>query len=311
MTSVSAIDGRVSVVVPTRDRPQLLAEAIDSILRQDWPGEIEVIVVVDRTDSVVPVVPEPGPDRTIRVMRNRRTPGLGGSRNTGILAATGDWVAFCDDDDRWLPGKLGAQLAALERDPDAEMVSTAMVVDWRGRRSVRLADRGFVDHDAFVRSRMAMLHSSSFLFRRTTLIDKIGLVEESLPGGGMAEDWDLLLRASRRRPVLHVDAPLVVVSWGRSSYFSEAWQDRNLAHLWLIEHHPEMGADRWAAALLYGKVAFGCAVLHRRRDAASWALRSIGARWREPRGYLALASAAGLLPAGLFLRALNRHGHGI
>lgn len=300
----------VTVVIPTRDRPELLRRALESVLAQDLPADLEVLVVVDGAAPPLDL-PSGTPGRGVRVLTNDRAPGLAGTRNTGILAAAGDWVAFCDDDDHWLPGKLGTQLSVLDAHPEVEMITTAMVVDWRGRRTVRLAHRDCVEHQDLLRSRMAMLHSSSFLIRRTALLDGIGLVEESLPGGGMSEDWDLLLRASRRQPIAHVDAPLVVVEWGRSSFFSGAWADRNLAHLWLIDHHPEIAQDRPAAALMYGKVAYGCAVLGRRREAVSWALRSIAARWREPRGYLALASATGVLPAGLFLDVLNRHGHGI
>lgn len=299
----------VSVVIPTHDRDQLLRRALRSVLAQEYGGDVEVLVVFDgrppdqslRSDQ---------PGRTVRVLSNDRTPGLAGSRNTGILAATGDLVGFCDDDDRWDPGKLTAQADELMRNPGGEFVTTAMTVECQGRRSVRLAGRDSVDHAALVRSRMAMLHSSSFLIVRRALLDDIGLVDETLPRS-MAEDWDLLLRASRRRAIRHVDRPLVIVTWGDTSYFADRWQDRNDARLWLLEHHPDIAADARGSALTYGKLAFGCAALGQRGEAIRWAGRSIRARWREPRSYLAIAVASGVLPWRLVVRTLNRHGHGI
>jgi glycosyltransferase involved in cell wall biosynthesis len=301
----------VSVVIPTRDRPVLLRRAVESVLAQDVvrSGDVavEVVVVFDGTepDHALPVE-----HPTVRTMTNARTPGLAGSRNTGILAARGELVAFCDDDDEWEPAKLGAQLEALAADPTTEMVTTAMVVDFRGRLSVRRAGRDTVDHAALLRSRMAMLHSSSFLIRREALLDGIGLVDETLPRS-MAEDWDLLLRAARRHPIRHVDEPLVRVTWGGSSYFADQWQDRNDARLWLLHHHPEMARDRRGAALTYGKLAFGCAALRRRGEGWRWIGRALRTDWREPRAYLAAAVLLRLVRWQAVVAVLNRRGHGI
>ncbi len=204
----------VCVVIPTHNRPELVRRAVDSVLAQGYDGPIDVLVVFDRAQPDLALERNLA-DRTVRVMANDRTPGLAGSRNTGILAATSTLVAFCDDDDVWLPGKLLAQVDALEAETGAEFVTTAMTVDYRGERSVRRAGRDRVDHASLIRSRMAMLHSSSFLADRVALVDGIGLVDETLPRS-MAEDWDLLLRASARRPIVHVDEPLVDVTWGGS-----------------------------------------------------------------------------------------------
>ena len=298
----------VSVVIPTRDRPALVQRAVRSVLAQDAAVDLEILVVLDGERSDI-ALPAGGDKRVVRVLTNSRKSGLAGSRNTGILAAQGDLVAFCDDDDVWLPDKLSAQLEVLNR-TRGEFVTTAMTVDYQGRRSTRLAGRSIVDHHMLLRSRMAMLHSSSFLIDRAALIGDIGLVDERLPHS-MAEDWDLLLRASRRRPIMHVDRPLVEVTWGGSSYFVEQWQTRNDAQLWLLRHHPDMARDRRAAALSYGKVAFGCAALGRGRETVRWSLRAIGRRPLEPRAYLALAVAGGLLRWQWTVRILNSRGHGI
>ncbi|MFC7757306.1 hypothetical protein ACFQY4_03945 [Catellatospora bangladeshensis] len=72
--------------------------------------------------------------------------------------------------------------------------------------------------DHLARSRMSMLHSSGFLARREALLadGAIGPVSEDAPGS-QNEDWDLLLRAARRHPIVHVDEPLVRVLWGAAA----------------------------------------------------------------------------------------------
>ncbi len=83
----------VSVVVATRDRPELLREAIASILGQDYEGHIEILVVHDRCEPDTSLEMESG-NRRVRVLRNTRTPGLPGARNSGAAEATGDLLAF-------------------------------------------------------------------------------------------------------------------------------------------------------------------------------------------------------------------------
>ncbi len=305
----NAAQRSISVLVPTHNRPELVRRALQSILEQDYRGALDVLVVFDRVDPDLSLE-QTSPGRSVKVLANERTPGLAGSRNTGILAATSSIVAFCDDDDVWLPEKLTTQMAALDAEPGAEFVTTAMTVDFRGERSVRRAGRDTVNHAAFVRSRMAMLHSSSFLIEREALLNGIGLVDETLPRS-MAEDWDLLIRAAARRPIVHVDEPLVDVTWGETSYFSEQWQDRNDAHLWMLEHYPEISRDRVGASLLYGKLAFGNAALGRRRESVRWAGRALRTRPWEPRAWLGLVVCSRVVSWQRIVEALNRRGHGI
>jgi glycosyltransferase involved in cell wall biosynthesis len=298
----------VTAVLVTHNRPQLMREALASILDQDYPGDIEVLVVYDRNDPDTSLLRDDG-HRRVRVLRNDRTPGLAGARNTGILAAANDIIAFCDDDDTWLPGKLEHQVHRLAERPGAAFVTTAMAVVCDGVTTVRRADCEVVTIQDLARSRMAMLHSSSFVFRRSAMVDGFGLVDETLPRS-MAEDWDLLIRAARMQPVEHVDEPLVSIRWGTTSYFNDAWQDKNAAHTWLLDRHPEIRADPVGAGLSYGKLAFGHAVLGHRREALRYAVRASRSNWREPRGLLAMAVVAGV-PGNAIQAALNRRGRGI
>lgn len=302
----------VGVVIPTNGRrPEQLRAAARSVLAQDYPGRVDLIIVVDGADPIavaeqVAEVVAPhsasAERHPVRVLPNRLSPGLPGARNTGIAAFDTDLVAFCDDDDVWLPGKLAAQTPALAG--GAEFASCAIEVEYGSRRVPRLAGADLVTSADLVRSRMVMVHSSTFLFKRGTL-----WVDESAPGG-QNEDWDLALRAAKRQPIAHVDQPLVRVSWGASQYATR-WADRIAGLEWMLARHPELAVDPRGAARIYGQLAFHNAALGRRRAAGRWAMRTFGAHLGEPRAPIALAVAAGLVSAQAVLGALHDRGHGI
>ena len=111
----------LSVVIPTWNRAHVVGEAINSALNQR-PGEVEVIVVDDAsTDDTTDLVTRTYGD-WVRVVRLRARGGAGKARNGGVALARGEFVAFLDSDDVWLPGKLEAELRVFERFPDAEAV---------------------------------------------------------------------------------------------------------------------------------------------------------------------------------------------
>jgi glycosyltransferase involved in cell wall biosynthesis len=298
----------VCAVVPTRNRPVLLGRAVRAILAQEYGGAIEVLIVVDQDDPDHAVSDLPA-DQRIRVISNNRKPGLSGTRNTGILASSADLIAFCDDDDEWLPGKLGHQIDVLQRTPDAEFASCSIEVDFEGSRSVRLAGKAVISHEDLLPSRMSMLHSSTFVIRRGALVEGIGLIDEDAPGS-QNEDWDLLLRASARHPIVHVDEPLVRVFWSARSYFSRDWETKIASRTWMLERHPDVARSPKGSARVFGQIAFAYAASGQRLTALRWAGRAIRRRWREPRAYLALATAGGV-PAEFILRSLHKRGKGV
>src|SRR5207245_2892943 len=156
----------VTVVIPTRDRPVLLATALSGIAAQDYPGRLDVVVVYDRTepyDGVLEAARVP-----VTGIVNTRKPGLAGTRHTGILAATGELVAFCDDDDCWLPGKLVRQVAAWRAAPEASLVTCGIQVRY-GEDVVtdRILTRTRIGLADLVRDRLTELHPSTFLMRRS------------------------------------------------------------------------------------------------------------------------------------------------
>jgi glycosyltransferase involved in cell wall biosynthesis len=304
----------VSVVIATRDRPVLLRNAVASVLAQRYPGDVEVIAVFDQSEPEDELardeVGEHGGARRVRVLRNGRTPGLAGARNTGITAATTDLVAFCDDDDLWLPGKLDAQVARLAEEPELEALTAGVLVEARGKVSTRVLDRTHITHAELLRSRVSEAHPSTYVFRREALVDGIGLVDEVLPGS-YAEDYDLLLRAARRHPVGAVPLPLAKVFWHRSSFFAERWRTIIDALDHLVAAHPELATEPAGLARIEGQQAFAHASMGDRRGAWQTARRALGHNRKEPRAYLALAVASGVVRSEWVLRALQAGGRGI
>jgi glycosyltransferase involved in cell wall biosynthesis len=294
----------VSVVIPTRDRPELLRRAIDACRAQEFPGTIEVVVVYDRAE------PDHGlAGDGVRVLVNDRSPGLAGARNTGILAATGELVAFCDDDDEWLPGKLAAQIAALGR-TGAAFACCGIRVSYADATFDRVLDRDEITLAALLRDRMTELHPSTFLIRAAALRDGIGLVDEQIPGS-YAEDYEFLLRAARHAPLVNVREPGTLVRWHRRSYFAQRWETISAALRWLIERYPEFASEPAGLARVSGQIAFAEAAQGNTRAAAHWARRTLAGNHREPRAYLALAVASRLVRPDAVVRRLHARGRGI
>ena len=296
----------VGVVLATHDRPGPLRTALAAVLAQEYSGPLCAVVVYDRAEPDLGLADG---DR-VRVAVNARTPGLAGARNTGIEMAGTDLVAFCDDDDEWLPGKLKAQVGALLARPGAEFATCGITVDFAGAGHPRLAGRDEVTHADLVRSRMVMVHSSTYLVYTAALTGGIGLVDETIPGS-QNEDWDLALRAARRHPLVNVDQPLVRVVWGASSHYARQWQTKADSLRWMLGHHPELAGSPLGAARIYAQLAFAYACLGRRGEACRWAWRALRSNWHERRVPFALAVAAGVVPGEVVLRRLHARGHGI
>jgi glycosyltransferase involved in cell wall biosynthesis len=299
----------VAVVVPTHNRPELLRRAIDAILSQDYPGRIDVVVVFDRAEPDETLVRDE-PTRSVRVTTNVRTPGLPGGRNSGIaMCPDADYLAFCDDDDMWLPGKVAAQVAELERHRDAALATTGVVIDFEGDESRRPSPVPELTYESLIRNRTTEAHPSTFMFRRSSLTE-IGDVDEVIPGG-YSEDYDYLLRTAKVGRILCLHEPLVSVRWGRTSYFTRRWQSIVDAQRYLMRKHPAFKDDRRAETRVRGQIAFALAAMGDRRAT----FREVGAiitRWPlERRWPLATLVALKVVKPERVLELAHKAGRGI
>jgi glycosyltransferase involved in cell wall biosynthesis len=119
---------RVSAVIPTAGRPDLVTRAVESVLAQTL-RELEAVVVIDGPDIETADALARIQDDRLRIVALPANMGLGAAINAGVAAARGEWIALLDDDDVWLPSKLEAQLACARTIPRSlPIVATSVCI---------------------------------------------------------------------------------------------------------------------------------------------------------------------------------------
>jgi glycosyltransferase involved in cell wall biosynthesis len=195
----------VSVVIPTRNRSDLLATTLRTVLWQRGV-ELEVVVVEDAsTDDTAEMVRGLG-DPRITLVRREAPRGPSTARNEGAARAGGAWLAFVDDDDLWAPDKLAAQVAAAEQAGR----------DWAYVGSVNVGDAlevvsgepppGPEEVAAGVPRYNAVPGGGSNVTLRRALFDEVGGFDERFPP---CEDWELWIRLARAGLPAAVSRPLM------------------------------------------------------------------------------------------------------
>jgi glycosyltransferase involved in cell wall biosynthesis len=297
----------VSVVIATRNRPELLARAVDAALAQDYDGPIEVVAVFDQAEPVHDLERQ-GDQRSVRVARNTRTPGLPGARNTGIALSHQPLVGFCDDDDLWLPAKLRAQTAAMAARGAGASV-TGIRVHYGTEVRHRRPTGPLLRHADLVRDRVTAAHPSSYLVERR-IVDAAGPVDERIPGG-YGEDYDWLLRVSRHTDIACVVEPMVEVLWHPGSFFTRRWDTITDALSYLLVKHPEIARDAHGAARIHGQQAFALAARGLRSQAWSQLRATMRGNPLERRAFATMLVLTGVMSADRVLHVANRFGRGI
>ena len=179
----------ISVVIPTRDRLQLVLAALDTVLLQAGV-DLEVIVVDDGSSDGTADAVRALPDSRVRVVRNEVSGGVSRARNAGVAVSTGPWIAFLDDDDLWAPGKLSAQLAALKA-ADAH-ISFTSAVEIDAERRPR-----FLIQAPVAESLLSRLLVSNVVGTPSSVVvsrEAFDRVEGFDPAFSVLADWDLWLR---------------------------------------------------------------------------------------------------------------------
>ena len=193
---------KVSVIIPTYNRADLLPEAIDSVLAQTWK-DMEIIVVDDGSNDGTGEAVRRYGDRVRYFYKENEGPA--NARNMGIKKARGAYLAFLDSDDVWKPEKLGVQMDFMGEHPEIKLVCTDSSIMGSSE-----CGEGKLRRD-FVGNLFPLLFSKSFIRTSTVLMTKECFGEIGYFNGEFepAEDYDLWLRVAKRYPVAYLCQPLV------------------------------------------------------------------------------------------------------
>jgi len=203
----------VSVIIPSKNRPEFLSNAIESVRNQTY-RPIELIIIDDGSDQPINSKVKELNDRefSIQIIRNHPSKGVAAARNQGIKQSKGKWVAFLDDDDEWIKNKLerqvdelsnstnktirGASCHLIQQDENKKPISK---VAHHFRREQIIGDLLYADNN---------LEPATLMIERI-VFEEIGYYKENFP---TAEDREWLLRYLVNNNIHVVDEYLVVIT---------------------------------------------------------------------------------------------------
>jgi glycosyltransferase involved in cell wall biosynthesis len=249
----------ITVIIPTHNRRDLLPLTLRTVLDQQNVA-LDVVVVDDGSSDDTSALVAHWPDRRVRLIRHERPAGVSASRNRGVQAATGEWVAFCDDDDVWAPRKLALQLAAARETRREWCYAVAVLID-RDLAIIGLKVPPAPEHlVARLPHWNQMPGGSSNVIVRTALFQHAGGWDPRLVN---LADWDLWIRLARSG-VPACDPALLVgyrVHAGNAS-----------ANTRLILNEAQLIEKRYGEAVDYGELHHYLAWIHLRAGRSRAAL---------------------------------------
>jgi glycosyltransferase involved in cell wall biosynthesis len=213
---------RVAVIMPCYNSSRYVAQAIRSVIAQDY-APIEIVAIDDGSPDDLGCAIEPFGDR-VRLLCHDRNCGMAAARNTGIDATDAPLIAFLDPDDRWLPSKIRRQVAFLHEEPDCGLVYVGRsTIDAAGQPTTTPGVKSQSHPPPSGDCWEALLHgchvlSSQVMVRRTVLA-----ADRFLGDASPIEDWDLWLRLAARTRFGTIADPLT--EWRRHEHNFSRSQD--------------------------------------------------------------------------------------
>ena len=227
----------VSVVVPTYNRPEMLREAVESILTQTF-RDFEIIVVNDGGEDVESMLSSLNHEGKITYVRHGRNRDRAAARNTGLALARGKYIAYLDDDDRYYPDHLETLVTALVEHQEYRVVYSDA---WRVhsvKEGARYVTKGKDIPYSYDFNANALLVSNYFpvltVMHERACLEQCGGFDETL---STHEDWDLWIKMSRLFPFLHVKRATAEFSWRTDGTSTTSGSQRDFIRTAEIIHH--------------------------------------------------------------------------
>ena len=276
----------VSVILPTYNRSRLLERAVRSVLAQSYGG-LELIVVDDASTDDTAAVLATITDSRLRLLSHRENQGASAARNAGIKAARGEFVAFQDSDDVWMPDKLQKQMAVF-RDSDigmgvvyhglfrldgteARYSPPAGIARKEGDLALQILPKSFVT-------------TTTLLVRRRLLVE-VGLFDENLP---RFQDWELVMRLARACRFRFLDEPLTIAFVTEESITHDQAAALEARRAILEKHEEHLAASPAAMAEHLYVVGHMTCLYNSPAEGRRYLRRAIGAHPGHPKAWIAL-----------------------
>lgn len=225
----------ISVVIPTYNRAALVKRAIESVLAQSY-SRLEIIVVDDASSDDTADVINTMRDGRIRYLPQQENAGASVSRNIGVQAATGEYVAYLDSDDTWEPTKIERQLAAVNSrsDPSRVVCYTQTIID-NGVSRTYMPRRAIGDKEPiadYILSDQGLIHTSTLLLHKS-----LALAVPFNSRYRVMEDWDVFLTLEKMDvDWVYVEAPLSIWYAERREGRLSSTSTIDECLFWLREH---------------------------------------------------------------------------
>jgi glycosyltransferase involved in cell wall biosynthesis len=201
---------KVSVIIPVYNAEKYIKDAIDSVLNQTYK-DLEIVVVDDGSTDKTKEIVEIQRRKVVRVHVDieyiyQMNKGPGAARNTGIKAATGEYIAFLDSDDMWMPEKIGKQVVKFKENPDYGLIHTDRIrLEPDG--TLRTTKGKTLEGDVFKELLMGNFIVCSSVLIKKSCFDDIGLFDEDR--NNRAEDYDIWLRIAKNYQIGFIAEPLI------------------------------------------------------------------------------------------------------
>ena len=205
----------ISVIIPAYNAENTILDAVKSIQSQSYKAQYEIIVVDDgSTDRTLDVITKYSKQHTslkIKIISQSNS-GVSAARKTGIRNASGDWIAFLDSDDEWLPEKIERQMNCVEQIGNIDFIGGEKVghqtrILWKKKKGLSK----IILKEQFI---SWYPPTPTFLFRKD-IIKSVGYMDETLRYG---EDDEFLLRILKSTTGWFLAEPLVICDKGNPGF---------------------------------------------------------------------------------------------
>lgn len=304
----------VTAIVPTYGRSAALQRAVESVLDQTYET-LELVVVDDASpEPVEPLLADriEATSRDVTCIRHEENQGANAARNTGIRAASGDYLAFLDDDDRWLPDSVERRVARIDGRPDVGLVyseARTVTADGHVLHETDSSVEGEALRDVL---RGHVVGSFSRVLVRTAAVEHAGLPDERFPSW---QDWEWYIRLARHYRFAHVPEVLTERTVAHEQITDAHEAKRDVSYPLLLEKHGDTAAacgwrvKRQFHAACARSLAASALQNGYWRDAVRYAVRAVRSYPLSARSLLYLGLALGgpkaLQPARAVRRTLE------